>query len=202
MENQIFGIESTFWKSLAIKDDELWLSQNKVNDLEKFESAIQKTGMLKSAYSYPLSSISEISFNEASESVKIKYQDEKGKQKKLNIGFGDKGLSNQFGQYLGDKLGMTKSQKQEGQLKPLLLNLLYLVLSIGGTIFLGTMEDTNELTDGGTRRSRNKGAFLKLIVDTIGQTGVIIIGSLISIYLIYQLYKRFKNPAIEVVYQK
>ncbi len=85
MENQIFAIESTFWKSLAIKGNELWLSLNKVSDLEKFESAVQNMGMLKSAYSYPLSSISEISFNEASESVKLKYQDEKGKQKKLNI---------------------------------------------------------------------------------------------------------------------
>lgn len=202
MENQIFVIENTFWKVLAIKGGELWLSQNKVSNFEKFEKDIQKTGLMKSAYSYPLSSISEISFNEASESVKLKYQDEKGKQKKLNIGFGDNDLSNQFGQFLGDKLGMKKSQKQEGQLKPLLLNIMYLILSIGGTIFLATMDDTNELTDGATRKSRNKGAFLKLIVDAIGQTGVIIIGTLISIYLIYQLYKRFKNPANEVVYQK
>ncbi len=201
MENQIFAIESTFYKSLVIKGDELWLSQNKVTDLEKFETAIQKTGMMKSAYAYPLSAISEISFNEASESVKLKYQDEKEKQKKLKISFGDKGLSNQFGQFLGDKLGMTKSQQQEGQIKPLLLNVFYLILAIGGTIFLAAMDDTNQLTDSGSRRSRNKGAFLKLIVDTIGQTGVIIIGTLISLYLIYQLYKRFTNPANEVVYQ-
>ena len=202
MENQIFEIESTLWKSLAIKGDELWISQDKVSNFEKFEKGIRKSGLMKSAYAVPLSSISEISFNEASESIKLKYEDEKGKQKKLNIGFGDKDLSNQFGQFLGDKLGMKKSQKQEGQLKPLLLNVLYLILSVGGTIFLATMEDTDELTDRGTRRSRNKGAFLKLIVDTIGQTGVIIIGTLISIYLIYQLYKRFKNPANQVVYQK
>lgn len=202
MENQIFAIKNTFWKSLAIKGDELWLSQDKVNDLEKFEKSLQKTGLMKSAYAYPLSTIAEISFNEASESVKLKYQDEKGKQKKLNIGFGDKDLSNQFGQFLGEKLGMTKSQKQEEQLKPLALNALYLVVAIGGTIVLSTMSDTNELADRGTRRSRNRGAFFQLIVDTIGQTGVIIIGSLISIYLIYRLYKRFKNPANEVVYQK
>ena len=201
MENQIFAIESTLWKSLLLKDDELWLSQNKVSSLEKFESAVQKTGMLKSAYAYPLSSISEISFNEASESVKLKYQNEKGKQKKLNIGFGEETLSNQFGHYLGEKLGLAKSQKQESQLKPLLLNLVYIIITVGATFFLATMEDSSELTDSGSRRNRNKGALMKMLVDTVGQTGVIIIGSLIAVFLIYRLYKRFKNPANEVVYQ-
>ena len=173
-----------------------------MKNLEKFEEGIQKTGMMKSSYAYPLSTISEISFNEASESVKIKYQDEKGKEKKFKFGFGDKDLSNQFGQFLGERLNMTKSQKQEGQIKPLLLNALYLIISVGMTIFLATLDDTAELAEGGSRRSRNKGAFLKLIVDTIGQTGVIILGSLISIYLGYRLFKRFKSPANEIVYQK
>lgn len=202
MEDQIYVIKSTLWKSMAVKGDELWLSQNTVNDIYKFESAIEKTGILKSAYAIPLASISEISFNEANESVKLRYKDEKRIGRKINARFGNRNLSNQFGHFLGEKLGMTKSRKQERQIKPLLLNLLYLVLSIGGTIFLATMEDTNGLTDGVTRRSRSRGAFLKIIVDTIGQTGVIIIGTLVSIYFIYELYKRFKNPADEVLFKK
>ncbi|HAP60959.1 MAG TPA: hypothetical protein DCR93_16145, partial [Cytophagales bacterium] len=61
---------------------------------------------------------------------------------------------------------------------------------------------TNTLTDGSSRRSRSRGAILKAIVDTLGQTGVIILGSLVSLFLIYRLYKRFKNPATEVQYHK
>lgn len=202
MENQIFEVTSTFFKSLVIKNDALWLSQNKVSSLEKFEKAVNKTGMMKSAIAIPLSDISEISFNEASQSAKIKYTNEKGKEKKMNLGFGDVNLSNQFGEYLGQKLSFTKSSTQEGQLKPLLINGLSLLLALGITIFLGTMDDTSSLTDSGSRRSRNKGAFLKMIVDTIGQTGVLVIGGLISLYLAYQLYKRFKNPSNEVLYSK
>jgi hypothetical protein len=202
MENQIFAIESTFWKAIAIKEGELWLSQDKVKNFEKFEKGIQKSGLLKSAYAYPLTSVSEISFNEATESIKLRYQDEKGKQKKLNIKFSDKDVSNQFGEFLGKKLEMKRNQKQEKQLKPLLLNAIYLIISIVATVLFATLDDTSELTDSGSGRQRRKGAFVKMIVDTIGQTGIILIGSLISIYLIYQLYTRFKNPAIEVVYQK
>jgi len=100
MENQIFTIETTFWKSLVVLENEFWLSQSNVSTLEEFEQAVQKTGMMKSAFAYPLSSISKNSFNEASESVKLNYQNEKGKQKKLNIGFGDEELSNEFGYFL------------------------------------------------------------------------------------------------------
>lgn len=202
MKNQIFSIESTFWKSLAISEDEIWLSQKNVKSLEKFESAVQKTGLMKNAQAYPLSSIYEVSFNEGSESVKLNYKDEKGKDKKLKIGFGDKDLSNKFGTYLGETLKLSKSQTQESQLKHLLLNLLYLVLAIGGTIWLGTMEDTSQLAEGSTRRSRNKGAFVRLIVETLGQTGVFIVGGLISAYLAYQVYSRYNNPENELVYKR
>lgn len=202
MENQIITIESTFYKSLAIKGDELWLSANKEADFGTFENGINKTGLMKAAYAYPLSSITEISFNEATESIKLRYEDENGKLKKLNLKFEDKDFSNQFGDYLGEKLGMTRSQEQERQWKPLLMNLFYLIVAIGGTYATAMIDDTEELTDGGSRKSRSRGAILKLIVDTVGQTGVIIIGSLISLYLIYRLYTRFKNPANEVVYQK
>ncbi|MEZ4907204.1 MAG: hypothetical protein R2771_06100 [Saprospiraceae bacterium] len=202
MENQIFEVAAIFYKSLVLRENELWVSQNKVGSLEKFEKAVNNTGMMKSAFSIPLTSISEISYNEASESTKLKYTNEKGKDKKLNIGFGDVAVSNQFGEYLGNKLGFKKSSTKEGQLKPLLLNGLYLLIAIGGTFFLGMMDDTSELTESGSRRSRNKGAFLKLIVDTVGQTGVFIIGGLISIYLAYKLYKRYKRPSNEILFTK
>ena len=97
---------------------------------------------------------------------------------------------------------MNRSATKEGQLKPLLMNALYLLFVIAATLFLGLMEDTSDLTDSSSRRTRNRGAFLKMIVDTIGQTGVFIIGALISVYLGYKLYKRYQNPANEIVYSK
>lgn len=202
MENQIFEVAATFYKSLVLKNDELWVSQNKISNLEKFEKAVNNTGMMKSAFAIPFSTISEISFNEASESAKIKYYNEKGKEKKLNIGFGDMTTSNQFGNYLGGKLGFKKSSKQEGQLKPLLLNALYLIIAIGGTFLFGMMDDTSQITESTRRKGSGARAILKLVIDSIGQTGVFIVGGLISLYLAYQLYKRFKNPSNEILYSK
>lgn len=200
MKNHIFYIKSVPWESLAITDNEIWLSSSKVRSLDKFEEGVNKTGMMKTTYAYSLSTISEVAYNESTESVKIRYRNEKGKDKKLNMDFGDEDLSNEFGQWLGEYLNLTKSEKKENQLKKLLEYLFLLVLTIGGTYFLATMEDTSGLTDSSSRRTRNRGAFLKLIVDTIGQTGVIIVGALISAYLIYQLYTRYTNPASDILY--
>ena len=202
MENQIFEVGAGISKSMLLRDDEIWFSQDNVRNLEKFEKAVNKTGMLQSAYKVPLSAINEVSYNEASESAKIKYTNEKGKEKKLNIGFGDAAISNQFGKHLGEKLGFSKSSTQEGQLKPLLLNGLYLALAIGGTFLFGMMDDTSQITESSRRKGSGARAIMKLVVDTIGQTGVFIVGGLISLFFAYQLYKRFKNPSNEILYTK
>lgn len=202
MENQIFKLESKMVKSMLLKDDEIWFSVDEVESLEKFDNQIHNPGRLQRAYKVPLSTINEVSYNEASESAKFKYTNEKGKVKKVTIDLGDEFLSNQFGEHLGEKLGLNKSTKQEGQLKPLLLNGSFLLVAVLATYSLGTMEDTSQLTKYRSIRSMRSGAIAKTIVDTIGQTGVLIIGGLISLYLAYQLYNRFKNPFNEIVYSK
>ena len=200
MEDHIFEVGAGISKSMVLREDELWFSQDKVNNLEKFEKAVHHTGLLQSAYRVPLTSIKEVSFNESSESTKIKYINEKGKEKKLNIGFGDTSVSNQFGVHLGEKLGLNRSSNQENQLKPLLLNGFYLLLAVGGTFIFGTMDDTSQITESSRRKGSGARAIMKLLVDTVGQTGVFIIGGLISLYLAYQLYARFKNPSNEILY--
>jgi len=201
MENQVFKASAGMMgKSIILKENELWVHTDEVKSLEKFEKDILKTGMKQSAYKIEMSAINEISYNEASESTKVKYTNEKGKEKKLNITFEDVDLSNQFGQYLGSKLGFKQSSIQEGQIKPLLLNGLYLLIALGMTFFVGTMEDTSMITDSKSRRGSGNRAIFKLIVDTVGQTGVFLIGGLISLYLAYQLFRRFKNPSNEILY--
>jgi len=203
MENQVFKASAGMMgKSILLKENEIWVHTDEVKNLEKFEKDILKTGMMQSTYKIELSSINEISYNEASESAKIKYTNEKGKEKKLNIGFGDTAISNQFGKHLGEKLGLNKSSTQEGQMKPLLLNGLYLALAIGATFLFGMMDDTSQITDSSRRKGSGARAIMKLVIDTIGQTGVFIVGGLISLYFAYQLYKRFKNPSNEIVYSK
>jgi hypothetical protein len=109
---QIYGSHA---KSFVIRDDDLWLSYKKYKNLEKFEGKFEMKGIRRNALSFPLSSISTISFNEASDSVTIKHKFIKNEDKKFKMDLGDKKLSKQFGHFLGHKLNMTKSQNQESK---------------------------------------------------------------------------------------
>ncbi|NUO00442.1 MAG: hypothetical protein HUU01_07465 [Saprospiraceae bacterium] len=202
MENQIFEISGAYCKSLVLRETELWLSANNISDLEKFGQAVQKTGMMKSAYSISLSTVFEIAFNEASATIKIWYRDEKEKVKKLDIAFNDKETTAQFGDYLGNKLGLNKRVVQESKTKPLVINSLYVLLAIVLTVGLGLIENSNEIDESNSRKNALGKFLLKLIFDTVGQTGVILIGSAITLYLVYLLYKRYNNPSNMVHYTR
>ncbi len=201
MENKIFEVKAGVSRSIVLREDEIWLSEKSIGNIEKFEKAVNKTGLLKTAYKIPLSSVFHVSYNEASEKAEVEYINEKGKKKFVEINFNDKALSNQFGEYLGEKLGFERTSTQENRLIPLLLNSFYLVLSVFLTVALGISDDSS-VFDSGRRKGSTVRAIMKLIVDTVGHTGVFIIGGLISILVAYNLYKRFKNPSNEVSYKK
>ena len=175
MENHIFRISGSYMESLALRENEIWISQNKVRSIEKFEKAVLNTGMLKHAYSIPLDKIYEIKFNEGDESLLIRYVNEKGKNKKLDVAFEDEPSSNKVGKYLGEKLGFTQQIKVENKLKPLLINGLLLFFAIGATVLFGLSEDPGaEIdVDSGVRRNRGGRQLMKFIFDTIGQLSLI-----------------------------
>lgn len=200
MENQIFKIYTSYYKSFIITNDAILLSKNRLKTLEKFEKELQSNGIIKTTYAYPLSKITAIKFNESSNSVKINYINDKNEDKKLDIEFGDKKLSNRFGHFLGQKMKMTKNQQQESKWKRLLISILWLVFTVGITYYLVTIEDTIELVTNSTGKVKLLALIIKLIIDTIGHTGVIIFGTFFSVIIIYRLYRRLKNPADEIEY--
>ena len=203
MKGQIIELGGGSWKSILLTEKELWLSKNAIKDYQKFERAIRYPGTFDvSGQSYSLERIEEIKFNEASNLIVIGYST-KSKLSKINIKFITKEQANEFGHTLGQELKFRKSMLEEKKLKPLLENTAYLLISIIVTVFLGTQVDSGDLdSDGGTRKSRKGGSILRVLYDIIGQTGIIIIGSFISIFLVYRLYKRYNSPANEIMYKK
>lgn len=61
MEGQIFEISGSYMESFVLNGNEIWISQNKIRNLEKFEKAVLNTGMLKNSYSIPLDKVSNCS---------------------------------------------------------------------------------------------------------------------------------------------
>ncbi len=204
MNNPVIPINGGFlFKSFMFKGDEFWLSSNEVKSAEKFEAAKDRTGIRKSVEIFESSKIQDISFNESSNTIKLSYFNKKEKLKKLDLKFNDSKQATLYGNYLGEQLAMSKSSIQEQKTKPLLINAGYLVIAVGLTIFLGFIDDASSFEDvGSTRKTKANAALMVFLYNTIGQTGIIIIGTLISLFAAYQLYKRYKNPTNNVLFTK
>ncbi len=204
MNNPVIPINGGFiFKSFLFKGSEFWLSSNEVKSAEKFEAAKDRTGIRKSVEVFDSSKIQDISFNESSDTIKLSYINKKEKLKKLDLKFNDNRQATLYGNYLGEQLAMSKSSIQEQKTKPLLINASYLLLAVGLTIYFGFIDDASSFEEvGGTRRSRGNAALMVFLYNTIGQTGMIIIGTIISLFAAYQLFKRYKNPTNNVLFTK
>ncbi len=201
MINQIFILTNKMWKSIMITDTEFWISYEKEKSVEAFAQALENTGMMRHAMKYPLTSIKKITFNEATKSVKLIFTNEKDKIKKMTLDFDQEQLSNQFGETLGSIVKLNRSESKEGMLKVIAPKILYLIMIAVGCIFLMPMVGTGQLAND-TSANKGKGIMVQMIIDTIGQTGIVIIALIAAGYTIYQLYKRYKNPYNNVVFTK
>ncbi|WNJ19362.1 hypothetical protein [Pontibacter sp. G13] len=201
MESNIYSLIGKMWKSVTVHNGELWVSNSKRRSIEKFSEAVQKTGMMKSAYAWPYDRITAVSFNTASSDVEVSYLNEKDKEKSYQLEFLDEEEANQFGNFLGKDLGYGVMENKEPAWKPLGKSLLYIASILFLTIMGATVEDPSELGEN-SRNGRAIGKILALITDVIGQTGLIIVGVLASLVIGFFAFKRFKNPAQDVTYSQ
>ena len=76
-----------------------------------------------------------------------------------------------------------------------------MVFTIGFTYFMATLEDGSELDGSGNSKSRGAAAILRIAHHLVGPTGIMIIGTLISLIIAYSTYSRFKNPEQNIVFK-
>lgn len=200
MENVILPISSGMYKAFVVTGEELWISSNKQSSMEKFEKSMEKTGIMASCFKIPLDQIQEIHFAEKDSGVKLKYMNDKGKQKSQTLAIGAEELANKFGNYLGEKIGLTRQTKTESRTKQLLVNGGILIIALAATGFLG-FADMGDMSDTSTSgRNRGKQQMFIFLYELLGPNGILAIGGVISLYLAYTMYKRYMMPAEEVSY--
>ena len=197
MENIVYQIKHTAWKSILFKDQQFWVSTTPLFNLEMFEKQEDQDSTL----GYDIQRISSIYFEEDTDKIKITYKDQQLNKQTTTLRFDDKTLSNEIGHYLGKKAALPVHIKKENEPKSLFFLFLYTVFIGWFTYMLYTLDDTTELIS--TERSirnQNRGALLKIIVDTIGPTGVLIMGRGVTLLLLYDLCTRIVRPTREITY--
>ncbi len=188
-------------RSIVVLEDSFIISSKKENSLEDMKARVGKKSIMHSAEEFQLSAITEITSNESSEQFKFRYEKKNGKLKKRTMVFDHKETANEVAELLADQGAMIRSEQPENKIYPLLGSGFLLTITL---FFMGMMlsiDDVSELDSSAegysrsARRSRGGSAMMKFIYETIGTTGIAIIGSAIALGIIYFAYNRWKNPA-------
>jgi len=200
MKNQVFSVNNEVLKVIGFNDDKLMISSKGHNDIESLAASAEKSGMMETIKTVDIPSITSIFFNEKDHNIKVKYTNKKGKEKSHSIELLDHDLTADFANELAEMRGFTKAVSTETTIRPLLYNIAGIVFTgfitwLAYSIATGSME----VSDSGRRRGLQ--VLFGRIAETLGPIGVIILGSLITLFLAYSAYKRFSNPASVVEYK-
>jgi len=202
MENQVITLSGEKYKSLGFTDKRLYLSQKNEKDFAALEKTGQNVGITSEGIYVLLEKLESIHLNTGDTDIKVKYLDYSKKKKSLTFKFDRVEKSLAFAELLGNKLTLKKEVTQEKQWLPLLKNVGWLTLTVGLTYFMVGMEDGSEMDSSGSRKSRGGAAILRIIYNLVGPTGILIIGSLISLAIIWATYNRFKKPEQDIVFTR
>ena len=193
-------------KTLKLNEDNFWFSVKEHKDFESFKKIVEKNNgkFLNSHGIVPYKFITKIRLNEKSDKIKFKYTNIKGKDEEIDLSFDQKEDAMKIGEFIANKTSLKKDIQAESTTKALLINILYILGSIGITAFLAMGEDLDVDQDSysrSARRARSGKVLINMIHNLIGQTGIILIGTIVTAYFIFKTWKRYKNPANDIIFQ-
>jgi len=201
MKNQILKLQEKNLKVFGYSDDMVMLSSKGHKTFDSLLASAEKSGMLETIHTIPMSSISEIFFNEKEKAFTIRY-DKAGKSKKSSVLLRDDSMREAVVEELGSLRGFSKSVVAESKKSPLIWNsIATLVIPFFTYIFRGMALDAqNGEHYVATGRRRGSAQLLANAVEAIGPTGVTLIGVVGFAIMAYVTYNRYQNPASETKY--
>jgi hypothetical protein len=199
---QIIALSDKDPKVMGYNEEAIYLSSKSHKTFEALQASSVKSGFLETTKTIPVSGIRSIHYNEADAVLKIGYQlNEKDKKGSYTLEEASvrEGMARELAQYRGLK----ESTREESKVKPLLWNLLWLATTAFFTIMARNLALGAEKGEHYQASGRRSGLTQLLVnlVESAGATPVTIIGVLIFAYLFYSTYKRYQNPAKEVLFE-
>lgn len=201
MKNRIIPLGEKNLKAFGFNEEQIVFSSKKHKTFDSLLASTQKSGMLESVKVIPVKSLTKLNFNEKDETFTIHYKKD-GKTKKYSVLLSDKSLRDSVVENIAGLRDFQKNVTSESKTKPLLLNLLAIIIIPFFTWILRGMavdaQNGEHYVASGSKRGLKQ--LFASAVEAIGPIGVMIIGILALMYMIYVTYKRYNNPASEIKY--
>ncbi len=202
MKNQIIKTPTKGKEYFGFNDTDIVVSGKKHDSMDSLLGSIGTKSILEPTTHIQIENISQIKYNENGALLTINHKSD-DKNKKFGLSFSNSNIRNEVAENISQIKGMTKSVTSESKMKPLLINLFFILIGLMLAVALtGIAYETNnggEIQEFSGRRSGTKNLLAK-IATALGPIGAGIVGGLVVLYLIWRTIKRWKNPANEVIF--
>ena len=197
MIEQIFELVDKNQASLGFDHEGIIISSKSYDQFEQLKNSTVKKGLIEIVTQITIADLEKIEYNQEEANLYLSYTNANGKVKKQNLTFHDPDERENFANELGALKNFTTSTKQEATQKPLLWNVLGLLTIVFVTYGLhmiasGAQNGENYQPTG---RKRVIGQLIIEGLSILGPNGVLICGGLGFVYLSYNAWKRYSNPA-------
>ena len=193
MIDKVFSITGHKISAFITDEESLKFSSSTYNTVEKFKEAFAKNLSLAKKVEIKYSSIKSIKKEDNDKDILIVYKTTIGIPMDCEFSFSDPKDCETFFYFLERERYFLKRHET---LTPIRANRNYIIGLLGtiaGTIFF--YYHAIEIANGTVKEAHSgKTMFFNIIVGFLGDKGVIAVGTLISGYLVYKIWRRFSNP--------
>jgi hypothetical protein len=193
MLNQVFSVSGNKISSLVADADSLKFSSSGFTSVDEFLTSFVKKLSLATKVEIKYDSIKSIQKEDNAKTIVIKYKGLGGITQSCEFSFANESDNEVFFSYLEKERYFKRTAETLTPFKAISSYILGFLLTIGITAFayyeaIGIANGT--LEDSGNRKTRAFNA----LVGFLGDKGVLAVGGLVTAYLGYKMWTRFKNP--------
>ena len=200
ISNQVIEVSGEKIECMVLADNAIQLISKSFGSIVEFNDAWNKTLTLATKSEIKYDAIKSISKEEDEDEVIIKYKGLAGITNAVKLTFQNPTDKDAFYDFFQTEKGFLRTDETMSPMKsalPYLGGLGFALLVTGYGYYQSIEMASGQFVEreGNTRAAR-KSNFINSIIETLGTTGVLLVGLGISAYIAYMVWNRYKNPPI------
>lgn len=197
MVDKVFSISGNKISAFILDENSLKFSSSYSETVDTFREAFAKKLSLATKIEIKYDTIKSIKKEDNDKDILIKYKTVVGITSDCEFSFSDPTDYERFFIFFEKERYFTRSHETLTPFRAIRNHLIGLIATIGFTIF--TYYQAIEIANGTVEEATSgKVRTFNYVVGLLGDKWILAIGSTISVYLIYKIWKRFSNPPNQV----
>jgi hypothetical protein len=193
MTEVVYKVKGKNIESLVLTDKAILLSSQSFQTVDDFKQAWAKTLTFATKTEIKFDSIKSVTKEESDETILVKYKGKLGVPSECSLSFTNKSDEDIFFDFLENEKYFKRIDERLAPIQAAKPYIVGLIITIGIT-FLAHYQSIR-ISNGaaevsGTRKAR----LFNSIIGLIGEKGVWAVGTLVSCFIVYKIWKRFTNP--------